>query len=147
MSRQNTFARNNIAAFALFASIAVLTQWTSAAQPPPNPGNIARMPLYWKWDLARDWTVDVRRARGTMRIFADRDGNMPMEVDTLRFSLEIDCPATGMPVRTAQEGKMTSQVEVEVACPSAASDNFEVRWAFEALDPRTGPVEDKGVWK
>jgi hypothetical protein len=114
---------------------------------PPTPGNIARMPLYWKWDLARDWAVDVRRARATMRTFADREANIPFDVDVLRFSLEIDCPATGKPERVASEGKMVSQLEVEVACPSAATDNFEVRWAFEANDPRTGPVQDRGVWK
>ena len=117
-----------------------------AADPLPTPANTARIGIWWKWDLNRDWSSDGRRARGAIRMFADAEKTEPLVVERLRFSLEIDCPGRDKPERLSARGQDVAQLEAEVSCPMAASKDFEVRWEFEAIDRRTGPVSDNGTW-
>ncbi len=127
----------------LVASILTAYWATGSAQEirdePPNPGGV-----WWDWNVKREWSTSHRRAWGTIKLFSDPEKTKPITAETLRFSLELDCPISTGPELVINETSGVSELSAEVRCAFGSEGKFEVRWQFEATDPRFGSVSDKG---
>jgi hypothetical protein len=118
-----------------------------AADPPSPPANTTPIGIWWKWDLSREWSSKYHRALGSIRTFSDAGATVPLAVEDLRFTLEIDCPSAGKPERATFEAKDASIVNADVTCADATEGDFPVKWEFDAQDKRIGPVHDEGTWE
>ena len=100
--------------------------------------------VWWDWNVKREWSSNHRRAWGTIKLFSDPEKTKPITAENLRFSLELDCPISTGPELVINETSGTSELSAEVRCAFGSDGKFEVRWQFEATDPRFGSVSDKG---
>jgi hypothetical protein len=100
--------------------------------------------VWWDWNVKREWSNNHRRAWGTIKLFSDPEKTKPITAENLRFSLELDCPISTGPELVINETSGASELNAEVRCAFGSDGKFEVRWQFEATDPRFGSVSDKG---
>ncbi len=101
--------------------------------------------VWWKWDVSREWSNSHRRAKGIIKLFSDAEKTEPLQVESLRFFLELDCPISVGPELVINEMRDASELGAEVRCTVGSPGKFEVRWRFEAVDARFGSVEDQGT--
>lgn len=101
--------------------------------------------VWWSWDVNREWSSNHRRAKGIIKLYADPEKTQPLKVDSLRFSLELDCPIAVGPELVVNEMRDASELGAEVRCNLGSPGKFEVRWRLEAVDARFGSVEDQGT--
>lgn len=101
--------------------------------------------IWWNWDVSREWSSNHRRAKGIIKLYADPEKTQPLKVESLRFSLELDCPIAVGPELVINEMRDASELGAEVRCNMGSPGKFEVRWRFEAVDARFGSVDDQGV--
>ncbi len=134
------FAKCLLAGFILI-QYAALGSAEEAQEPLPGatPGGV-----WWDWNVKREWSSNHRRAWGTIKLFSDPEKTKPITAENLRFSLELDCPISTGPELVINETSGTSELVAEVRCAFGSDGKFEVRWQFEATDPRFGSVSDKG---
>lgn len=109
-----------------------------------TPANSTRPAVWWKWDLQRHWTTDARIARATVSIFSDAQRTQPFPLEQLRLTVRIECPALGRPQIAKGEAAQSATVTAEILCPSPGEPNFDVKWDFEAVDPRIERISDGG---
>ena len=133
--------------FLLPMALSVVPMLSLAADQPSPSGNATPIGIWWKWDLSREWSSEYRRALGSIQTFSDAGATVPLAVEHLRFTLEIDCPSAGKPVRATFEAKDASIVNADVTCPYTTEGDFPVKWEFDAQDERIGPVHDQGTWE
>ena len=119
--------------------IAVSGSAQDPADPPVTPGGV-----WWDWSVKREWSDTHRRAWGTIKLYADPEKTKPITAESLRFSLELDCPIATGPELVVNETSGASELSAEVRCTYGSAGKFEVRWQFEAMDSRFGTVSDKG---
>ena len=100
--------------------------------------------VWWDWSVNREWSDTHRRAWGTITLYADPEKTKLITAETLRFSLELECPISTGPELVMNETRGASELSAEVRCAFGSDGKFEVRWQFEATDPRFGSVSDKG---
>ncbi len=100
--------------------------------------------VWWDWNVKREWSDNHRRAWGTIKLYADSEKTKPITAEKLRFSLELDCPMSSGPEMVINETSGAGELSGEVRCAFGSDGKFEVRWQFEATDPRFGSVSDKG---
>lgn len=105
----------------------------------PGPG------VWWNWDVSREWSSSHRRAKGIIKLYGDAEKTQPLQVQSLRFFLELDCPIAVGPELVINEMRDTSELGAEVRCTVGSPGKFEVRWRFEAVDALFGSVEDQGT--
>ena len=101
--------------------------------------------VWWNWEVKREWSVNHRRAKGVIKLYADAEKTKPLAVDSLRFSLELDCPVNAGPELVINEMRNASELGAEVRCNFGSPGKFEVRWRLEAVDARFGTLEDQGT--
>ena len=106
---------------------------------PSGPG------VWWSWDVSREWSSNHRRAKGIIKLYADAEKTEPLKVDSVRFSLELDCPISTGPELVINEMRNASELGAEVRCNVGSPGKFEVRWRFEAIDALFGSVDDQGT--
>jgi hypothetical protein len=128
--------------FGAFAAAAL-----AAEEQPVTPANAKRVGVWWQWDVNRQWSSHERRAWGIIKLYSDAAKTKPLKVDSLRYTLEVDCPSTGAAEKVINETRDASQLTGEVLCQTPTTGDYEVRWSFEAEDPRTGLIKDSGVSK
>ena len=118
------------------------------AEQPGSDDPVAGGPgVWWNWDVSRDWSGNHRRAKGIITLYADAEKTQPLKAETLRFSLELDCPIAVGPELVINEMRDASELGAEVRCNLGSDGKFEVRWRFEAIDARFGSVSDQGAVK
>ncbi len=114
--------------------------WAQESRDPPlTPGGV-----WWDWNVKREWSDNHRRAWGTIKLYADPEKTKPITAEKLSFSLELDCPISTGPELVINEISGASELSGDVRCAFGSEGKFEVRWQFEATDPRFGSVSDKG---
>ncbi len=129
-----------------FFSIFLYTATSGFAEEAIPINNDAAGPgIWWNWDISREWSSNHRRAKGIIKLFADPEKTQPLRVESLRFSLELDCPIAVGPELVINEMRDASELGAEVRCNMGSPGKFEVRWRFEAVDARFGSVDDQGV--
>ena len=101
--------------------------------------------VWWNWDVSREWSSNHRSAKGIIKLYADPEKTKPLKVESLRFSLELDCPIAVGPELVINEMRGASERGAEVRCNMGSPGTFEVRWRFEAVDARFGSVDDQGA--
>lgn len=101
--------------------------------------------VWWNWDVSREWSSTHRRAKGLIKLYADVEKTQPLKAESLRFSLELDCPIAVGPELVINEMRDASELGAQVHCNQGSAGKFEVRWRFEAVDSRFGSVSDQGA--
>jgi hypothetical protein len=129
-----------VARLFFFSGLLWVSSLVSAEQPEGDgPG------VWWSWDVNREWSSNHRRAKGTIKLYADAEKTQPLKAESLRFSLELDCPIAVGPELVVNEMRDASELGAEVRCNQGSAGKFEVRWRFEAVDARFGSVSDQGA--
>jgi hypothetical protein len=131
----------------LLSCSAIATAALAADERPVTPANAKRLGVWWQWDVNRQWSAQERRAWGIIKLYGDAAKTKPIKVDSLRFTLEVACPSSGAAEKVINETRDASQLTGEVLCQTPTTGDYEVRWSFEAEDPRTGLIKDSGVSK
>lgn len=119
-----------------------LRSYGDEPSPPPEASGPG---VWWSWDVSREWSNSHRRAKGIIKLYADPEKTQPLKVESLRFSLELDCPIATGPELVINEMRDANELGAEVRCNMGSPGKFEVRWRFEAVDARFGSVEDQGT--
>ena len=129
-----------VARFLLLPGILLVTNLGHAEPPDPDsPG------VWWNWDVSREWSSNHRRAKGIIKLYADAEKTQPLKAESVRFSLELDCPIAVGPELVINEMRDASELGAEVRCNQGSAGKFEVRWRFEAVDRRFGSISDQGT--
>ncbi len=129
-----------VARLLLLPGILLVTDLGHAEPPDPDsPG------VWWNWDVSREWSSTHRRAEGLIKLYADAEKTQPLKAQSLRFSLELDCPIAVGPELVINEMRDASELGAQVHCNQGSAGKFEVRWRFEAVDSRFGSVSDQGA--
>ena len=132
---------NTLLAGLIFIQCSVLcaAEEAESSSPAAAPSGV-----WWDWNVKREWSNTHRRAWGTIRLFSDPEKTKPISAQNLSFSLELDCPVSTGPELVINETSGASELSADVRCAFGSDGKFEVRWQFEATDPRFGSVSDKG---
>ena len=135
---------SSICKFIILAGFIWIPCLRCASAQEAQDGNSARGGVWWDWNVKRGWSNNHRLARGTIKLYADVEKTKPITAELLRYSLELDCPLSSGRELQVKETSGASQINAEVRCAFGGDGRFEVRWQFEATDPRFGTVSDKG---
>jgi hypothetical protein len=135
----------NLIRIFLFPLLLLLALRCFGDEPIPVEPDAGGPGIWWSWDVSREWSSSHRRAKGIIRLFADPEKTEPLRVDSVRFSLELDCPISTGPELVINEMRNASELGAEVRCSMGSPGKFEVRWRFEAIDARFGSVDDQGT--
>ncbi len=129
----------------LFSAILLATR-VGIADPANTPERDATGPgIWWNWDVSREWSSKHRLAKGAVKLYADAQKTQALKVESLRFSLELDCPISAGTELVINEAHDASELGAEVRCNIGSPGKFEARWRFEAIDSRFGSVSEQGT--